>query len=1004
MPSIPVNSANISTFSWATSINIYQRTITFDTSSTVYVGSGGLNVLGIAFSLQDSVGLELMGVDWTNPQIIPSVSQTYILDISSFPINFLFQNYQFIGYIKDANGTVYQTLPILKTICQPPQITDSGYVPGTFQVLADCINNILTVKEFTLLIYNNQAPISVTKSGTLYYPQGTIAPITFTNTPLDNNQVYTGQSVIKCTTVATYDLGDNITVLVSYVTDQSFPITCGNFLGSITCCTSATYNKYLSNCENAVGKYALQQYNSVVPVILNGLLKEINGQDASDEVAQIKKMLNCDCGSSSVGQNEITPTNPAVNSIVLIGVGGTTIPSATISGNTKTFNIASNSYVVAKGNTGDLAYTITIDTSVSNVVKYLITFNYDVMAGYILTAIAADPTLINQLNSLVSSSGGGIAGLDGKCVIDLSTANYSASQAVNSSTLITSITINGIIHNAPGSLFANNTTAVASWLNSLTLGTFTAVLLIGTLTIQSVNNTNVISTITFTTPNSTVMFAATNATLVQVLQAVVNYLCNITSLQVALANTLALCTFDYNGNIVTTNYVAGTSQQVFDAGIASAICTIVARMNTLTGVTCATLKALFIDRPSIVFDSANDRIYGTLGQNCAGLTDLQIANLVIAAVGKYSTVKTAWCAIDCTSPGTCPDVSNTNLSMSGANIGVYGLTWTNTPAATQTVTVKYRVTGTPTWMVANNALLIFPNGNISGTTPYLITGLTIGTTYDVWIQNNCGGVGFVKQITTPTGSVYSGSYLLDSILYGICGASPVTLYSSQPFAVGTAMYTDIGLTTPATGFSYITISGSNIFTINSGTGLVTSDTGTACSNGTAGNYNLDNSTATICANSPVTLYTNGAFAVGQVLYTDAALTHPQTGFSYVSAGNSIYTVNSVTGAVTGTTGLSCLNYTLSASFNMSINSVSGTGVPTLPATGTNGSQSGHHSAMSGAYLITVSGSIITPIKLDAYVNNVVFSCIVVSGAGTYSLNITASASDLVLIAIDSGSC
>src|SRR6185437_13321391 len=107
--------------------------------------------------------------------------------------------------------------------------------------------------------------------------------------------------------------------------------------------------------------------------------------------------------------------------------------------------------------------------------------------------------------------------------------------------------------------------------------------------------------ITFTTPDITKMFSATNATLVQVLQAIINYLCNITALQVTLANTLTLCTFDYNGNVISTDYVAGVSQQVFDAGEASSICTIVARMNTLTGVTCDTLKAIFIDRPALSF-------------------------------------------------------------------------------------------------------------------------------------------------------------------------------------------------------------------------------------------------------------------------------------------------------------------------------------------------------------------------------------------------------------------
>lgn len=922
MPQIQVNSTNINSFGFSVSFDLYNRQITFDTSSTVYNGGGIANVHGIAFSLVDSVGLELMGVDWTAPQIVPSVSQTYVLDLTTSPVQFLLQNYTIIGYIQEADGTVYYTIPVLKTVCQPNGLNESGYVDGMFQIIPDCLNNVLTVKEFTVMTYSNLTPLSVSKTGTLYYPTGTISPIQFTSTPFSNNVIFTGEYMIRCVTVATYDLLDNVYVLVSYVTNKPFPITCANFIGNIICCLTEVYNTYLTNCENAIGQAALQKYNSILPIFLNGFAKQVNGQDSSSEVALIKKQLNCNCGNTSVLQNESTPINPAIYSIVLNGKGGTTVLPAYIIGSTQVFNIASNAYVVGKGNLGDLAFIITQDTSVQNVVTYKITFNYDIEAGYILNAIQANPTWINQLNSLVTGSGGSIAGLDGGCVIDLTTANYAMSQAVTSNTLVSSMTINGVIHNAPTNLFGNDATGVASWLNSLSLGTFTAVVVSGILTIQSVENANKIATITFTLPNVTVQFSSTNSTLLQVLQAIIDYLCGLTALQVELGNNLSLCTFDYNGNVITSSFASGASQSVFNSGVASSICNLAARISNVTGLTCNSLKALFIDSPSVQF-GANGRVYGSLdGVNCAGMTDQQIANLVIAAVGKYSDVKAAWCAIDCTAPSSCPDVSNTNLSMSGNNIGVYGLTWLSTPIASQTITVRYRVTGTPTWTTATNALVILPNGNISGTSPYLITGVSVGTTYDVQLQNNCGGIGFIKQITTPTGSVYVGSYYLDNIIYNICGETPVTLYSSQPFASGVTMFTDIGLTNRVTGYTYITKNGNNIFGLNTSSGVVGVDTGTACANGTPGTYVLGNNTGTICGLTPLTLYTNGAFGVGVVLFQDMALTMPQTGFSYVvnQATNIIYNLNSSTGAVGSSTGLNC---TGTATLTFSFSNLSG---------------------------------------------------------------------------------
>ena len=256
-------------------------------------------------------------------------------------------------------------------------------------------------------------------------------------------------------------------------------------------------------------------------------------------------------------------------------------------------------------------------------------------------------------------------------------------------------------------------------------------------------------------------------------------------------------------------------------------------------------------------------------------------------------------------------ISDTSLAMSGVDIGIYGLTWDVNPTATQTVTVKYKLSSSGVWIVSTNALQILPNGNISGTTPYVITGVAVGVTYDVQIINNCGGVGFSKQITTPSLTAYTNNYLLENMLYLICGATPITLYTSQPFGAGITLYSDIGLTTPVTGYLYVTLNGYNIFNLNTSTGKVGSDTGSACTTGTGGLYRVDNSTATICAVPQDTYYTNGAFVVGGTLYLDEALTTPVTGYSYVTvvsitpALKKIYALNSATGAIGADTGLLC---------------------------------------------------------------------------------------------------
>jgi hypothetical protein len=540
-------------------------------------------------------------------------------------------------------------------------------------------------------------------------------------------------------------------------------------------------------------------------------------------------------------------------------------------------------------------------------------------------------------------------------------------------------------------------------LNGIGIGAFSVVYTSGILTILSSANSTVLSTMSFGAPTNTVQFASTSLTVSQFLQAIVDYLCGLTDAQVYLANLVSICSFDYNGVLQSVNYPIGTSQSVININLGAAICNIASRINSLTAVTCATLKAIFQDYPGVAF-GVNDRIYGTLNGNCASITDQQIANMVIAAIGKYSDVKTNFCAINCNTAPSCPDVANINLGIVGTAIGVYGLTWATSTLATQTVTVKYRQTGTLTWFIATNALLILPNGNISGTSPYTISGLSSGTSYDVQIVNNCGGVGFLKSITTPSGSVYTANYQIGNTLYLLCGEATTPLYSATPFGPGVTMYSDIGLTTPVTGYAYITTAGQDIYNLNTGTGVVGTDTGSNCGTGTAGTYQLGNDTSTICAASTTTLYTNGAFAVGLTLYTDSGLTNPQTGYSYVVSGGNIYTVNSGTGAITGSAGISCNNYTLSPQYNFSFSSVTGTGVPYLPPTGTSGNVFGHQTGISGNLSITIAGSIVLPCKIDVIKNGSVIGCANITGAGNYIIACSCTASDNITIAIDSGSC
>ena len=65
----------------------------------------------------------------------------------------------------------------------------------------------------------------------------------------------------------------------------------------------------------------------------------------------------------------------------------------------------------------------------------------------------------------------------------------------------------------------------------------------------------------------------------------------------------------------------------------------------------------------------------------------------------------------------------------------------------------------------------------------------------------------------------------------------------------------------------------------------------------------------ICGTEPITVYSDGNFDVGTILYEDAGLLFPVTGQYFVSLANSgqIYSIDNTTGEILATTGLSCVN-------------------------------------------------------------------------------------------------
>lgn len=276
------------------------------------------------------------------------------------------------------------------------------------------------------------------------------------------------------------------------------------------------------------------------------------------------------------------------------------------------------------------------------------------------------------------------------------------------------------------------------------------------------------------------------------------------------------------------------------------------------------------------------------------------------------------------------------------------------------------------------------------------------------------------EVLSDTGSDCGGgtgaSYKLSTTLATVCAAPTVTLYTSGAFMIGSIMYTDSSLTTPVTGSNYIVqVSTNDIYNLDSGTGEVLSDTTNDCGIGTGASYRLGNDIYTVCAQSLQTLYTNGAFMVGSILYTDSSLTNAVTGSTYVvqESSEDIYNLNTGTGEVGALAGTCDPAYNVFFENNVSGASIDGSTVSGaswfLVDTGafplTNGqSLTGTHGGLTGAIAVQISGAFAAS-NLKIYVNSVQEQCLNVSGAGTYTFaSDSYSSTALISIILSTGSC
>lgn len=747
MNPITVNSVNITAFGFKSTFQIADKQITFDlTGYTTFQSGGSSAIQGVYFKLIDPSGILLKDYDFTTPDINPAGSSCVVPIPSGL---FVYGWWQIFGTIIDEDGTKTE-VSITKNICEPQNISN-GIIPGSFQTDLNCDSPSIKIGEITPLVYNNLAPILVTKDGTLYYPQGTLDPLAFTKTPMlvsGSTSVYAGNYIIKNTTTAVYDLSDGVFVELKYFTNLPFSVTCASALASIICCIEAVKDIYSQWPNTERGKAAKAQLDQVAPYMFIALTNEKIGLPADKEVKQIVDILGCDC---NCGAQQIEPrTIAATQNIVIAADCGIGVDAVT-EGNTTTYTLTGSISQVVKADAGDLGFDIA-KTSSGCTDTYQISFNYPVLAENLLETIQGDDNLITLFNNIVDKSlfSQELAGFNGMCLVDLTKVDYTLAVPIRSGAtqIVLGITIDSVIHNAPGGLSLLNASGFATWLNSLALGTFTVVRddTAETVTIGSLQNTHKVATmdvqLTLSGQQPTIktyLFSSNTKSLVQLLQILFTFCCQLKAANVAFGVD-GVQQYSFNNDFSAINKTTLSRATTLDAVITGIITAQQQLFNRVLnfGLTCANMKAQFGASTKVV--NVNDVLFGTKGGDCAGIPWAEVASIILQQISSSTDLQSLLCGVSQGCAGAvCAPVTNLSAVFTAGTI-IVNANDPNNPTAP--IQIRYRIAG--------SGLSFTTVTGTAADLPKTVGSSLVAAQYEVQLRQQCSNGVFSPWIAVMT--------------------------------------------------------------------------------------------------------------------------------------------------------------------------------------------------------------------------------------------------------------
>ena len=389
-----INTANVYDFGYSVLFNPYAKTITISIDGyTTFKTGGEANITSIAFTITNE------NSDTYTGTINPSTGGDSVTISNVSGGDLFFGQYTVVGVLTEANASTYSVQSVYQ-VCKDAKLNNANFANGSscLSVDVNCGSATMVIKDGNNFKYNGMTPDSFTYSGSVTYPNNYNEQLNFTAVPyqLSLANSISGMYQVSLLTTAFYDLGCNGTLTIQYRSQVNKDVQCGAGMCDLTCCWMEAIDiKERGGTQGALMAEKLEEAN---PYYVEAFLLWSCGKNNDKAVAKVREILNCECKCS---ENVLIQPNPITfGTANLSGDCGTTV---TLDENGDIL-IHSFAYTIAKGDSGDLAFTLSTTQVDECTKRTTITFDYDVLQQSILTAIAGNQTYIQNWQDVLGIS------------------------------------------------------------------------------------------------------------------------------------------------------------------------------------------------------------------------------------------------------------------------------------------------------------------------------------------------------------------------------------------------------------------------------------------------------------------------------------------------------------------------------------------------------------------------------------------------------------------------